>query len=99
MRYLELSPTVRKILEALPDPRSNAAAAPMLPQECYTSPEFFEFERRVVFPRSWICVGREEQIPDAGDYLAPTIGLEPLLVVRRLDGSIGAMSAVCRHRG
>jgi len=71
----------------------------MLPQECYTSPEFFEFERRAVFPRSWVCVGREEQIPDTGDYLAPTIGLEPLLVVRRLDGSIGAMSAVCRHRG
>jgi phenylpropionate dioxygenase-like ring-hydroxylating dioxygenase large terminal subunit len=99
MQYSELSPSIRKILEALPDPRAHEASAPMLPRECYTSPEFFEFERRVIFPRSWVCVGREEQIPDAGDYLAPTIGVEPLLVVRRADASIGAMSAICRHRG
>lgn len=95
----ELSPAIRPILEMLPDPAEHAAAAPMLPHECYTSPEFFEFERRIVFPRTWICVGREEQIPRPGDYLAPKIGLEPLLVVRRADGSIGAMSAVCQHRG
>ncbi|MBS0537939.1 MAG: aromatic ring-hydroxylating dioxygenase subunit alpha, partial [Proteobacteria bacterium] len=71
----------------------------MLPRECYTSPEFFEFERRVVFPKTWTCVGREEQIPKPGDFLAPTVGVEPLLVVRRPDGSVGAMSAVCQHRG
>jgi phenylpropionate dioxygenase-like ring-hydroxylating dioxygenase large terminal subunit len=99
MQYSELSPSIRKILETLPDPRAHEASAPMLPRECYTSPEFFEFERRVIFPRSWVCVGREEQIPSVGDYLAPTIGVEPLLVVRRADGSIGAMSAICRHRG
>jgi phenylpropionate dioxygenase-like ring-hydroxylating dioxygenase large terminal subunit len=99
MQYSELSPPIRKILEALPDPSAHESAAPMLPRECYTSPEFFEFERRVVFPRSWICVGREEQIPNPGDYLAPAVGAEPLLVVRRQDGSIGAMSAVCQHRG
>jgi phenylpropionate dioxygenase-like ring-hydroxylating dioxygenase large terminal subunit len=99
MQYSELSPPIRKILEALTDPSAHESAAPMLPRECYTSPEFFEFERRVVFPRSWICVGREEQIPNPGDYLAPAVGAEPLLVVRRQDGSIGAMSAVCQHRG
>lgn len=99
MQYSELSPAIRKILEALPDPGAHEASAPMLPRECYTSPEFFEFERQLIFPRSWVCVGREEQIPNTGDYLAPTIGVEPLLVVRRTDGSIGAMSAVCRHRG
>ena len=99
MQYSELSPAIRKILETLPDSGSHAASAPMLPRECYTSPEFFEFERLAVFPRSWVCVGREEQIPNIGDYLAPTIGVEPLLVVRRTDGSIGAMSAICRHRG
>ena len=99
MQYSELSPAIRKILETLPDSGSHAASAPMLPRECYTSPEFFEFERLAVFPRSWVCVGREEQIPNIGDFLAPTIGAEPLLVVRRTDGSIGAMSAICRHRG
>jgi phenylpropionate dioxygenase-like ring-hydroxylating dioxygenase large terminal subunit len=99
MHHPELSPSIRRILETLPDLDGHEASAPMLPRECYTSPEFFEFERRAVFPRSWMCVGHEGQIPNTGDYLAPTIGAEPLLVVRRADGSIGAMSAVCRHRG
>ncbi len=99
MQYSELSPALRKILEMLPDPSSHEASAPMLPRECYTSSEFFEFERLQVFPRSWVCVGREEQISNIGDFLAPTIGVEPLLVVRRTDGSIGAMSAICQHRG
>ena len=95
----DLSPTVKAILDSLPDLKADATAAPMLPPACYTSPEFFEFERRRVFPRSWVCVGHEGQIPGAGDFLAPRIGDEPLLVVRREDGSVGAMSAVCQHRG
>mgnify|MGYP000642796231 CR=1 FL=1 len=94
-----LSPAVRAVLDSLPDAADHEAEAAMLPTACYTSEAFFEFERDHLFPRSWICVGREEQIPDAGDYLAPLIGREPLLVVRRDDGSIGAMSAVCQHRG
>lgn len=52
-----------------------------------------------MFTCSWICVGRQEQISALGDYLTPTIGDEPLLVVRREDGGIGAMSAACQHRG
>lgn len=95
----DLSPSVRAILDRLPDPDGHDAAAPMLPAECYTSPEFFEFERTRVFTRSWICIGREEQVPEPGDFLTPKIGDEPLLVVRREDGTIGAMSAVCQHRG
>ena len=73
--------------------------APMLPRECYTSAEFFEFEREAVFGRSWICVGRVEQIPEPGDYLAATVAGEPILVVRTKSGEIRAMSAVCQHRG
>ncbi|MEX2453644.1 MAG: aromatic ring-hydroxylating dioxygenase subunit alpha [Rhodospirillaceae bacterium] len=95
----EPDPDIRAILDRLPALDGNEAAAPMLPAECYTSAAFFEFERTRVFTRSWICVGRVEQIPAAGDFLAPQIGDEPLLVVRREDGSIGAMSAVCQHRG
>ncbi len=46
---------VRGVLEKIP--KGTSAAARMLPAECYTSPEFFEFERKEVFARSWICVG------------------------------------------
>ena len=60
---------------------SDGSSAPMLPAACYTSTEFFEFEREAVFARSWICAGRAEQIPNAGDYLALNVAGEPLLVV------------------
>lgn len=73
--------------------------APMLPRECYTSPEFFEFEREAVFARCWICVGRTEQVADPGDYLAASVAGEPLLIARTQERSIKAMSAVCQHRG
>ena len=95
----ELSHNVRAILNKLPGLAGHEAAAPMLPPECYTSPEFFEFEQRLVFARSWMCVGRVEQVAEPGDYLAPTVAGEPLLVVRGEDGTIRAMSAVCQHRG
>lgn len=99
MAGVELSPTVRAILDRLPELAGNEAEAPMLPPECYTSPEFFEFERTHVFTRSWICIGHEAQVPNAGDFLVPKIGDEYVLVVRREDCSVGAMSAVCQHRG
>lgn len=94
-----IPPEVRAILDALPSPGAHAGAAPMLPAACYTSPEFFEFERQHVFTRSWNCVGHEQQIPEAGDFLVHQVGDEPVLIVRREDGSVGAMSAVCQHRG
>ena len=95
----DLSPAVRDILNRLPGLAGHESSAPMLPRECYTSPEFFEFERSVVFARSWMVVGHEQQIAKPGDYLAVTIAGEPLLVVRGEDGRIRAMSAVCQHRG
>lgn len=75
------------------------ATAPALPKECYTAPEFFEFERKAVFARCWVCVGREEQVATVGDHIAVTVAGEPLLVVRNQEGVVHAMSAVCQHRG
>jgi phenylpropionate dioxygenase-like ring-hydroxylating dioxygenase large terminal subunit len=95
----DLSPAVRTILNKLPGLAGKESEAPMLPAECYNSPEFFEFEQKLVFARSWMCVGRMEQIATAGDYLAPTVAGEALLVVRKPDGGVHAMSAVCQHRG
>lgn len=70
-----------------------------LPPEVYSDAEFHRFEMGAVFGAEWLCVGRQEQIPEPGDYLAITRAGEPLIVVRRPDGSIGVMSAVCQHRG
>jgi len=90
---------VQGLLDELPATALDGGSAGMLPRGCYTSPEFFEFEREAVFARSWICVGRVEQIAHSGDYLGISVAREPLLVVRTEEGSVEAMSAVCQHRG
>src|SRR5882762_1198837 len=64
----------------------------MLPAGCYTAPEFFAFEQAEVFSRTWICVGRIEQVAEPGDCLATEVAGEPVLVVRGEDGAIRALS-------
>ena len=88
---------VRDILARVPN--GLELANRMLPAECYTSPEFFEFERKEVFARSWICVGRVEQLANAGDCISAQPAGEPILVTRTQSGDIRAMAAICRHRG
>jgi nitrite reductase/ring-hydroxylating ferredoxin subunit len=89
--------TVQDILDRIPD--HVDAASGMLPAECYTSPEFFEFERSEIFSRSWICVGRIEQVANPGDCISAQPAGEPILVTRTNTGEIRAMAAICRHRG
>jgi phenylpropionate dioxygenase-like ring-hydroxylating dioxygenase large terminal subunit len=74
-----------------------------LPPGVYSDPDFHRFEVDAVFGAEWLCVGRQEQIPEVGDYLAVTRAGEPLIVVRNSeskngDESIHVMSAVCQHR-
>ncbi|MFN3219044.1 MAG: aromatic ring-hydroxylating oxygenase subunit alpha [Acidimicrobiales bacterium] len=53
---------------------------------------------QAIFGSEWLCVGRQEQIPEPGDYLSVIRAGEPLIVVRTQDRSIRVMSAVCQHR-
>jgi len=46
-----------------------------------------------------LCVGREEEIPNKGDYTALRILDEPLLLVRGENGEINAFANICAHRG
>jgi phenylpropionate dioxygenase-like ring-hydroxylating dioxygenase large terminal subunit len=69
-----------------------------LPPEVYSDADFHRFEMQAVFGSEWMCVGRQEQIPNVGDYLSVTRTGEPLIVVRSKDETIRVMSAVCQHR-
>ena len=66
--------------------------------EVYRSEAFYEAELRWVFPGSWIFVAHERWLPEPGDFVAETIGSEPVLVVRGTDGSLRAFANVCPHR-
>ena len=73
---------------------SNGMMAP----EAYRSEAFYRAELDWVFPSSWVFVGHEQWVPAPGDFLAETVGIEPVLVVRDPDGVLKAFSNACPHR-
>ena len=93
------TPHVRDILARLNDPLLDGAQAISLPIECYNSEEWFEFERRAIWDREWVCLGHGSHIPKPGDYLSLEVNADRFLIVRGADNDIRVMSGVCRHRG
>ncbi|MEX2267160.1 MAG: aromatic ring-hydroxylating dioxygenase subunit alpha [Acidimicrobiia bacterium] len=87
------------LLAAFDESVRDVNEAILIPPLCYTSEEFFEFEKETIFGHDWLCIGHEGQIPDPGDYFTITFLDEPLIVVRGQDEQVRVMSAVCRHRG
>lgn len=94
-----LSPHVRDILNRIEDPLLDTKNAVSLPIDCYTSEEWFQFERRAIWDREWIGLGHVGLIPTNGDYFSIEINGDPFLVVRGDDSKIRVMPAVCQHRG
>lgn len=70
-----------------------------MPPGFYQEPLLVDLELEKVFHNGWICVGREDQVPNTGDYFTVDLFDEPLIVIRQLDGSVNVLSNVCRHRG
>jgi len=78
---------------------TDVATALTMPPDIYTSEEFLAFERKALFAKEWLCVGRSSRIPDVGDYFTTSVNNEEVIVARAKDNSIGAFSAICQHRG
>lgn len=70
-----------------------------MPKSYYTDPGVLALEREHLFGKEWICIGRADEIPQAGDYMSFQLCDEPLVAVRGDDGQIRVLSNVCRHRG
>ena len=77
---------------------TDAVEAFGMPGLFYTSEAFLELEREQLFRKKWLCVGREEEIPQVGDYFATNLVDEPVVVVRSSADTVKALSNVCRHR-
>jgi len=65
----------------------------------YADPAIFELELERIFGRAWLVLGHESQLRNAGDYFTTRMGREPIVVVRKDDGQIGALINRCAHRG
>jgi phenylpropionate dioxygenase-like ring-hydroxylating dioxygenase large terminal subunit len=64
------------------------------------SPEYYERERAAIFARSWLNVGRVEQLARVGSYFTKEIDAArtSVIIVRTADG-VRAFHNICRHRG
>ena len=95
-----MSTTLEEIFDLLDRVgNTDAADAFTMPGSFYTSPELLELEREQLFRKKWLCLGREEEIPEVGDYLALDLVGEPLLLIRSAATEVKLLSNVCRHRG
>ena len=70
-----------------------------LPRRFYADPDFYRAELERFYFNRWICAGRADQIPRAGDYFTRSLADESVIVTRDGSGTIRAVFNVCRHRG
>jgi phenylpropionate dioxygenase-like ring-hydroxylating dioxygenase large terminal subunit len=65
------------------------------------SPTHYELERDAIFRRTWLNVGRVEQLPRVGSYFTKELDAArtSVVVVRNRAGEVRALHNICRHRG
>ncbi len=72
-----------------------------IPVESCISPEFYEIEREKVFMKTWLKVGRVEEIPNVGDYKVKKLAFAKtsVILIRGKDQKIRGFHNACSHRG
>jgi phenylpropionate dioxygenase-like ring-hydroxylating dioxygenase large terminal subunit len=65
------------------------------------SPEHYELERKAIFERTWLNVGRAERLTRNGSYFTKELDAAgtSVIVLRGKDGEVRAFHNICRHRG
>jgi phenylpropionate dioxygenase-like ring-hydroxylating dioxygenase large terminal subunit len=68
--------------------------------EPYTSPEYYQKEKELIFKKTWIHVGRVDEIPKVGDYIVKDLAAcdTEVIITRNKKGEIKAFHNVCSHR-
>ena len=70
-----------------------------IPAARYTSADFAARETAQMWPNVWQFAARDEDMPEAGDYIVYENAGRSYLVSRQDDGSVRAYHNVCLHRG
>src|SRR6202046_5320585 len=68
-------------------------------RDVYVDQEIFDLEMERLFANTWVYVGHDSQVPNAGDYFGTTIGAQPVLMVRHEDGAVHVLYNRCPHKG
>lgn len=66
----------------------------------YIDPAFYELEKKHLFKKTWLHVGRVEEIPKTGDYFVREIAAcdASVIVCRDRSKQVRAFHNVCSHR-
>lgn len=94
-RAAEASPRLQETLSAFEAELDRGS----VPLWIFNDPEVHRLELERLFPRTWIFLAHESEIPMAGDYVTRNIGEDSFLVVRGADAAVRVMFNACRHRG
>lgn len=81
-------------IKSLVDPEGG-----LIDRRIFADREIYDLERERLFPRCWLYLGHESEIPKPGDFVAAYMGEEPVILWRNLNGGVGAYLNLCRHRG
>jgi nitrite reductase/ring-hydroxylating ferredoxin subunit len=65
----------------------------------YTDEEIFEAELQRIFYTTWVFVGHESEIKEAGDYKTSYVGRIPVIVSRDENMEVHVLINRCAHRG
>ena len=68
-------------------------------RKVYTDPAIFDLEMERIWGRSWIYIGHESQVPDAGSYVTLQMGKMPVVMVRDRAGKVHVLYNRCGHKG
>ena len=71
----------------------------VISREIFAAEEVYEDELERIFPRSWLFVGHESQIPENGDYILGRMAEESVILNRDRNGKLHVFLNNCRHRG
>lgn len=88
----DLRAKIARVYEPLADARH-------VPGEFYASPHIADVEKERIFLKTWLCVGRVEEIPEVGDYTTCVIADEPFVLARDESREVVAYMNMCLHRG
>ena len=70
-----------------------------LPNECYTSRDYTEIERKKIFENKWVVIGVASSLPNAGDAKPFNLLGIPIIILRDKEKKIRVFHNVCSHRG
>lgn len=68
-------------------------------RDLYVDPALFAVEQDRLWARTWLYVGHESLVPEAGDYHAADLAGRPVLMMRGQDGVVRVLPNRCAHKG